>query len=179
MSESTPRDYRFSYPVAVRPSTGGIDALSRLVETLPEDFAAPLVIAQHLDPQSKSYLTRILARRSTLPVRTVKDSAPLEAGVDLAVPANRHVRIDDHEISLTRDGGEWPITSVDRLMETFANVLGGPRAARGESFEMHLSFILPSGERRAFEARGRAIEDGGSAGGGVVFRDLAGAPPRS
>jgi two-component system, chemotaxis family, CheB/CheR fusion protein len=67
-SESATDRPSFTHLVIVGSSAGGIDALSRLVATLPEDFGASLVIAQHLDPQSESHLTQILARKSTLPV---------------------------------------------------------------------------------------------------------------
>ena len=42
--------------VVVGSSAGGIEALSTLVAALPKDFAAPLVIAQHLDPEHPSHL---------------------------------------------------------------------------------------------------------------------------
>ncbi len=90
--------------VVVGSSAGGIDALSTLVSTLAADFPAPMVIAQHLDPARPSYLADILARRSTLPVRAVTDHMPLEPGTVYVVPANRHVEITDHAISL-RIGG--------------------------------------------------------------------------
>ena len=97
---------RISQLVVVGASAGGVEALSALVATLPPDFPAPLVIAQHLDPGRPSHLAQILARRSTLPVQQVVDRAPLENGMVYVVPANHHVEITDHVISLrTRDGG--------------------------------------------------------------------------
>src|SRR5215469_3544922 len=93
MAEARP----FSHVVVIGSSAGGIDALSNLLMTIPADFGAPIVIAQHLDPTRPSHLRDILSRRSTLPVRTVTDHEPLEAGVVYVVPANRHVRITDSE----------------------------------------------------------------------------------
>ena len=61
----------FSQLVLVGSSAGGIEALSELVPALPEDFPAPIVLAQHLDPERESNLGEILSRRSALPVRTV------------------------------------------------------------------------------------------------------------
>lgn len=37
-------------------SAGGVEALSQLVSTLPVDFAAPILLAQHLDPRRPSIL---------------------------------------------------------------------------------------------------------------------------
>ena len=47
--------------VVIGASAGGVEALSAVVSTLPEGFAAPIVIAQHLDPSRVSRLGEILA----------------------------------------------------------------------------------------------------------------------
>ncbi|MBA3823051.1 MAG: chemotaxis protein CheB, partial [Ktedonobacterales bacterium] len=57
--------------VVIGSSSGGIEALSTLVATLPADFAVPIVIAQHLAPDHLSHLGEILARRTPLNVHTV------------------------------------------------------------------------------------------------------------
>src|SRR5579883_1410650 len=89
--------------VVVGSSAGGIEALATLVATLPADFPAPLVLAQHLDPHHPSHLAEILARHSALPVRTVVDRAHLEPGVIYVVPADRNVEIADHLLRLRED----------------------------------------------------------------------------
>ncbi len=110
--------------VVVGSSAGGIEALSELVSALPEDFPAPIVLAQHLDPERESNLREILSRRSALPVRTVSDEEPLEAGVVFVVPADRHVSITDSEIGLQVDSAGRPKPSVDLLLSTAAEVFG-------------------------------------------------------
>ena len=118
-------DKSFKHLVVVGSSAGGIGALSRLVSNLPEGFAAPVVIAQHLDPKRESHLQGILARRSPLPVKTVTDHEPLEAGVVFVVPANEHVNITDSEIGFSSepDAGQ-PIPSIDLLLESAAGIFG-------------------------------------------------------
>src|SRR5450631_2546888 len=66
--------------VVIGSSAGGIEALSRVVASLPADFPAPIVIAQHLDPRRPSHLHEILARRATLPVRVVEERNRSGAG---------------------------------------------------------------------------------------------------
>ena len=114
----------FSNLVVVGSSAGGIEALSELVSTLPEDFSAPVVLAQHLDPERESNLKEILGSRSTLPVRTVTDHEPLEGGVVFVVPANRHVNISAGEIGLMVDTHGRPKPSVDVLMRSTAEAYG-------------------------------------------------------
>jgi two-component system CheB/CheR fusion protein len=115
---------KFSHLVVIGSSAGGIEALSRLVSTLPEDLQVPIVIAQHLDPDRASHLEQILSRRSTLPVRTVSEHEALEAGVIFVVPANRHVNITDSEIDLRMDPHGRPMPSIDLLFSSAADSFG-------------------------------------------------------
>ena len=110
--------------VVVGSSAGGIEALSRLVSTLPEGLTAPVVIAQHLDPARESRLQEILARRSHLPVRTVADHEQLESGVVYVIPSDRHVNVTPSEIDLRVDTKGRPKPSVDMLMSSAAGVFG-------------------------------------------------------
>ncbi len=98
--------------------------LSALVATLPRDFPAPLVIAQHLDPTRASHLTAILARHSALPVHVVEDQEPLEAGKVYIVPSNRHIRVTNHHLSVDVDGAGGPKPSIDLLFRSAAGVFG-------------------------------------------------------
>ena len=105
-------------------SAGGIEALSRLVASLPPDFPAPIVIAQHLDPRRPSHLHEILARHATLPVRVVEEREALQSGVIFVVPSNRLVELSHGDLRLhaARAGAVAP--SIDVLFESAAGVFG-------------------------------------------------------
>ena len=107
-------------------SAGGIAALSTLVSTLDKEFPAPVVLAQHLDPQRPSHLASILERRSTLPIVIVNETAPtpLEKGKIYVVPANRHVKIIDGHVNLEKDSDGRPKPSVDMLLSSAAKAYG-------------------------------------------------------
>ena len=105
-------------------SAGGIEALSVLVGTLPSDFPAPLVLAQHLDPNYPSSLGEILQRRTSLPVEIVNDSTQLMPGRIYVVPANRHVIIHNNYVELEGDHVGRPRPSVDLLLSTAADFYG-------------------------------------------------------
>lgn len=109
--------------VVIGASAGGIPALSTLVSTLPANFAAPILIAQHLDPARVSHLQQILAAHSILPVRTVSDHAVLEPGVIFVVPSNRNVEVTEHDVRLWPDPN-GPRPSVDLLFHSAAQVYG-------------------------------------------------------
>jgi two-component system CheB/CheR fusion protein len=110
--------------VVIGSSAGGIEALSQVVTSLPSDFSAPIVIAQHLDPRRPSHLGDILSRHSTLPIKVVEETAALEDGVIFVVPSNRLVEIVDSELRLrpAKPGSVAP--SVDLLLETAAAAFG-------------------------------------------------------
>jgi two-component system, chemotaxis family, CheB/CheR fusion protein len=122
--------------VVVGSSAGGVGALSTLVSTLNKDFPAPIVLAQHLDPQRPSYLGSILERRSHLPIVVVAEHSPtkLENGKIYVVPANRHVRINDGHVQLEADHNERPKPSVDMLLSSAA-----------ESYGEHLVAVILTG----------------------------------
>ena len=122
MSEAA--DNAFSHLVVIGSSAGGVEALSELVSTVPEDFPAPIVIAQHLEPSRVSHLEDVLSRRSTLPVRTVTEHQPLQAGVVFVVPANHHVNITDSEIDFSEDSRGRPMPSIDLLFGSAAKSFG-------------------------------------------------------
>ena len=112
--------------VVVGSSAGGIAALSTLVSTLDKEFPAPVVLAQHLDPQRPSHLASILERRSALPIVMVNDDSPtpLEKGKVYVVPANRHVMILDGHVNLEKDSDGRPKPSVDMLLSSAAKAYG-------------------------------------------------------
>jgi two-component system, chemotaxis family, CheB/CheR fusion protein len=110
--------------VVIGSSAGGIEALATLLAALPPDFPAPIVLAQHLDPDRPSHLGEILARQSTLPVQMVTDPQSLTSGVVYVVPADRDVEIFDHTVMLRTDREGRPKPSINRLLGSAARAHG-------------------------------------------------------
>ena len=150
--------------VVVGSSAGGVGALSTLVSTLHKNFPAPLVLAQHLDPQRPSQLASILERRSTLPVVLVAEDSPtpLEPGKIYVVPANRHVKIRDGHVHLEGDHAERPKPSVDLLLSSAA-------ASYGE----HLIAVILTGSGSDGAAGAVEVKN---AGGVVIIQNPDTAP---
>src|SRR5215510_14919067 len=124
MKENQKPPMGFNELVVVGSSAGGIEALSVLIGSLPKDFPAPIVLAQHLDPSRPSNLQQILERHSKLPIAQVEDQARLEPGKVYVVPANRHVAIRDGHVELEVDRGNRPRPSVDLLLSSAAERYG-------------------------------------------------------
>jgi two-component system chemotaxis response regulator CheB len=108
--------------VAIATSAGGLSALSQLLSTLPAGFAAPIVIVQHLDPEHRSWLAEILARRTGLRVEQVRGGERLAAGVVHVAPPGHHLLVAaDGELSLSSTGRvQYVRPSADVLFASLA-----------------------------------------------------------
>jgi two-component system CheB/CheR fusion protein len=110
--------------VVIGASAGGIDVLISLVAALPPDFAAPIVIAQHLDPHRESHLGEIVAARTSLAVTTVEDRSKLEPGRIFILPPDTDPRIEDGQVVVHGHTGRKSSPSVDGLFSSAASVYG-------------------------------------------------------
>lgn len=79
--------------VAIAASAGGLAALSEVLAALPADFAAPILVVQHLDPNHRSWMAEILSRRTGLRVLQVQGGERLAAGTVFLAPPDRHLLI--------------------------------------------------------------------------------------
>ncbi len=110
--------------VVVGSSAGGIEALSTLVESLPEDFPAAIILAQHLDPNRPSRLDSILAGKTALTVEVVHDHTVTQPSTIYVIPPDRHVRVLEGELEVLPDGDSRPTPSIDTLLRSAAEVYG-------------------------------------------------------
>jgi two-component system CheB/CheR fusion protein len=143
--------------IVVGASAGGIEALGRLVASLPADLPAPVVIAQHLDPARPSHLGDILTHHTALPVRTVTGRETLTPGTIFVVPSNRHVVIADQHVEVHSDATLRPTPSVDLLLSSAA-----------ETFGEHLIAVILTGSGSDGAAGAHAVKE---AGGTVIIQD--------
>lgn len=79
--------------VAIAASAGGLAALSHVLSALPDDFVAPLLVVQHLDPRHKSWLAEILSRRTELRVSQAREGERLVPGAVFIAPPDRHLLV--------------------------------------------------------------------------------------
>jgi two-component system, chemotaxis family, CheB/CheR fusion protein len=112
--------------IIVGASSGGIEAVSRLIKPLPVDLPAPIIVAQHLDPGRPSTLMNILARHTEMRVRQIEDHADLEPGVVYVIPSNRIVEFADSDVRVRQADVRrmTPHPSIDLLLESAAQAYG-------------------------------------------------------
>ena len=79
--KNEPRSGQFTqiFPIAgIGASAGGLDAIKKLLESLPQDTGLAFVIIQHLAINQESMLPEILARSTQMPVNKIEDGMPIE-----------------------------------------------------------------------------------------------------
>lgn len=101
-------------------SQGGIQALRALLAGLPADFAAPILIVQHIGA-TESVLPAILADASALPTAFAADGEMLLAGHVYVAPPDHHMLVNDGRLELTRGPREnWARPAIDPLFRAAA-----------------------------------------------------------
>jgi two-component system, chemotaxis family, protein-glutamate methylesterase/glutaminase len=145
--------------VAIAASAGGIAALKRIIQGLPADFPAAVLVEQHLDPTAHSRLAHILQRHAAVAVVEATEGAMLEPGhVYVAPPAHHLVLSAGNRLHLTdTPPRNYVRPSADELFESVA-----------AHFEGHAIAVVLSGTGSDGSAGSRSVE---SQGGLVVVQD--------
>ena len=87
-------------------SMGGIQAVSAILQDLPKDLAAALLVAIHLSPTEPSILDSILNRSSPLPVLHPKDRQKIREGAVYLAPTDRHLLVEKDRVRVLRSPPE-------------------------------------------------------------------------
>jgi two-component system chemotaxis response regulator CheB len=88
--------------VVIGASAGGLEALISLIQALPEHLPAAVIVVIHTRADSSSYLPRILARRTPLPVEFAQHHGEIEHGRIYVSPPDFHVLVADGHTMLSR-----------------------------------------------------------------------------
>ncbi len=114
--------------VAIGVSTGGPDALARMLPTLPLNLPVPVVIAQHMPAIFTTMLAARLAAKSSLPVRECQSGELLLPGCAYIAPGDFHMVVSSEGVARlrTHQGPKenYCRPSVDVLFRSVAQVYG-------------------------------------------------------
>lgn len=112
--------------VAIGASWGGLHAVERVLGSLPEDFGAAVVIAQHRRADSDdNRLAELLGGRCVLPVYEAEDKQSLDPGTVLLAPADYHLLVEHGMVALSVDAPEhFSRPSIDVLLGSAADAYG-------------------------------------------------------
>lgn len=107
-------------------SAGGLDALRVLLQALPAQFAAAVIIVAHTAPDSDSLLPGLLAKTCRLPVGVAQEREPVLPGRVYVAPPNYHLLIEpNRRFALSVDERVCFVRpSIDVLFQSAADAYG-------------------------------------------------------
>jgi two-component system chemotaxis response regulator CheB len=111
--------------VVIGASAGGVEALQKLIPSLPPDLPASVLVVLHMSPESTPSLANILGTRASITVTDAIDGEQLEHGhVYIAVP-NHHLQVERGRVRVVagpRENRHRP--AIDSLFRTAAVAYG-------------------------------------------------------
>jgi two-component system chemotaxis response regulator CheB len=115
--------------VAIGTSTGGPNALAKVLPMIPKNFPVPIVVVQHMPPVFTHLLAQRLAHRSMMAVREGTAGTVLHAGEAWIAPGNFHMTVIrgrlDTRLDLNQDPPEKSCRpAVDVLFRSVAKAYG-------------------------------------------------------
>jgi two-component system, chemotaxis family, protein-glutamate methylesterase/glutaminase len=111
--------------VGIGASGGGISALQIVVRALPSDFAAAVLVVQHLSPSFRSHLSEILRREAALPVTDAVEGMLVTGGTIVTAPPDHHVGITDMRVTVRHTATvRFSRPSIDVMLESIAAAYG-------------------------------------------------------
>lgn len=112
--------------VAIGASAGGPTALATVLGGLPPDFAAAVVIVQHVDAQFAPGMAQWLGQQCRLPVRLVRDGDRPTAGVIQLAGTNDHLLLHGDRLAYDAEPRDEPYRpSVDQFFHSICRHWSG------------------------------------------------------
>ncbi len=110
--------------VVIGTSLGGMEALKTILTQLPSDFQAPILVVQHLNPHSDSFLAKYLDNLCNILVKEADEKERVVSGCVYIAPPNYHLMVEkDSYLTLSVDEKvNYARPSIDVLFESAADV---------------------------------------------------------
>ena len=111
--------------VVIGASAGGLNAVGRVLHELPAEFAAAVVVVQHLLPNRRSYSVPLLADHTRLRIKEAEDGERLFPGTVYVAPPNSHTLVQRGHLSLSHSAEvRFSRPSIDVTFESAAAAYG-------------------------------------------------------
>lgn len=112
--------------IAIGGSTGGLDAVSRIVRELPARFQAAIVIVLHTATHSPRLLAELVGRNTTMPVTYAQHGDVIRRGRIYIAQPDFHLVVAKGGVLELEQGPKVRHTrpAADRLFESVARVYG-------------------------------------------------------
>jgi two-component system chemotaxis response regulator CheB len=176
--------------VVIGTSTGGPQALTRLLTALPRDLPCAVAVALHIPAGYTEALARRLDEGCAVRVFEARDGAPIPAGSVAIARGGAHLRVAEEGGALIARVGPQPLTapfcpSVDVLFESAAALgsaaLGVVLTGMGDDGLLGSRALRDAGGRILTEAESsavvygmpRSVREAGLSAGEARIEDMA------
>ena len=88
------------YVVGIGASAGGLNALEQLFDNLVADTGAAFVVVQHLSPNFKSLMKKLLEKHTSMSIYRIDDGMVLEANSIYLIPPRQNVTLSGNILQL-------------------------------------------------------------------------------
>lgn len=120
------KSFRTFDAVVIGTSAGGLNAMEAILPRLSKAIPVPILVVQHVSPNSESYMVRHFEKRCSLRVKEAEDKEVAAAGVVYFAPPNYHLLVElDGTLSLsTEERVNYSRPSIDVLFKAAAEAYG-------------------------------------------------------
>ena len=114
-----------NYVVGIGASAGGLEALERFFENMPNQTGMAFVVVQHLSPDFKSVMDELLSRRTMLAVHRVAEGMEVQADAIYLIPPKKDMIISNGRLLLTdKDPKQLVTLPIDHFFRSLAHEYG-------------------------------------------------------
>ena len=138
-----------NHVIALGGSAGGIEAIVAILEQLPSDLQAIVVIATHRDPNRESKLRKILQNVSRMTVVEAENGTHINCETCYVGPASARLVLDGDRARLVEHGAFGSYNCIDDLFESVAT------SASNKAVGVILSGLRRDGVRGLGEIKSR------------------------
>ena len=111
--------------IVIGASAGGVDAIPKLVGSLPADLPASVFVVLHIPAQGRDLMPQIIRRNTLLSVAHGVDGESVRRGHIYVAPPDHHLQIDGTRVRLSRGPREnFHRPSIDALFRSAAESYG-------------------------------------------------------
>ena len=112
--------------IVIGVSAGGMEALSKILPSLPAEFPLPVIIVQHLHKTSTGYYLDYYNEKSLLFVKEAEQNEIIKVGNIYFAPPDYHLLIENNKtFAISSDEKvNYSRPSIDILFESAADVYG-------------------------------------------------------
>lgn len=111
--------------IVIGASSGGFEALKKLVAGLPKDLAAAVFVVWHLPANAKGVLPSVLEKEGTLPAAHGVDGEKIRKGRIYVAPPDYHLLVEENRVRVTKGPKENRFRpAVDTLFRSAAYAYG-------------------------------------------------------